>query len=73
MEEKQARDVQEVRAGRDGARVAQTLAALKRACSDERINVMPPLIDAVNALATEGEIVDAMVEVYGRYTERPAF
>jgi methylmalonyl-CoA mutase N-terminal domain/subunit len=34
---------------------------------------MPPLIAAVKALATEGEIVQAMVEVYGRYTERAAF
>jgi methylmalonyl-CoA mutase N-terminal domain/subunit len=34
---------------------------------------MPHLIDAVNAYATEGEIVETMVEVYGRYTERAAF
>ena len=34
---------------------------------------MPPLIDAVNAMATEGEIVDAMVSVYGRYTETPRY
>ncbi|MBV9102020.1 MAG: methylmalonyl-CoA mutase, partial [Candidatus Eremiobacteraeota bacterium] len=73
MERAQARDVQAVRADRDAARVEESLAALKRACADERINVMPPLIDAVKALATEGEIVEAMVSVYGRYTERPAF
>jgi methylmalonyl-CoA mutase N-terminal domain/subunit len=34
---------------------------------------MPYLIDCVKALATEGEIVDAMVEVYGRYTETSHF
>ncbi|MBD5654109.1 MAG: methylmalonyl-CoA mutase, partial [Candidatus Eremiobacteraeota bacterium] len=69
----QARSVQEVRANRDGTAVEVALAELKRACRDESRNVMPPLIAAVNALATEGEIVQAMVEVYGRYTERAAF
>ena len=32
-----------------------------------------PLIDAVKALASEGEIVEAMVEVFGRYRERAMF
>ena len=69
----QAHAVQEVRAARDGVQVERALADLRRACGDESRNVMPPLIDAVNALATEGEIVQAMVDVYGRYTERAAF
>jgi len=73
IEEAQARDVQAVRADRDGTAVEASLAELKRACADPRNNVMPPLVDAVKALATEGEIVDAMVSVYGRYTEKPAF
>jgi methylmalonyl-CoA mutase N-terminal domain/subunit len=73
IEHGQARDVQAVRASRDAAKVEASLAALKRACADERINVMPPLIEAVEEFATEGEIVDAMVSVYGRYTERAAF
>jgi cytochrome c-type biogenesis protein CcmH/NrfF len=34
---------------------------------------MHPLVDAVNAHATESEIVEAMVEIYGRYTEQPRF
>ncbi|HEY0797695.1 MAG TPA: methylmalonyl-CoA mutase family protein, partial [Candidatus Baltobacteraceae bacterium] len=73
IERNQAQSVRETRAQRDASAVASTLAALKRACADPTINVMPPLIDAVNAFATEGEIVEAMVEVYGRYTERSAF
>jgi methylmalonyl-CoA mutase N-terminal domain/subunit len=73
IERGQARSVAEVRASRDGSGIESALAALKRACSDPEQNVMPPLIDAVNALATEGEIVEAMVEVFGRYTERAAF
>jgi methylmalonyl-CoA mutase N-terminal domain/subunit len=73
IERGQARQVAQVRAERDGERVAGALAELKRACREEERNVMPPLIEAVKALATEGEIVQAMVEVYGRYTEHAAF
>jgi len=68
----QARSVADVRANRDGAAVEAALAALKRACASDA-NVMPPIIDAVNAYATEGEIVESMVEVYGRYVEKAAF
>ncbi len=73
IEAGQARSVRDVRASRDGSAVEVALAALKRACADESINVMPPLIEAVKALATEGEIVATMVSVYGRYVERAAF
>jgi methylmalonyl-CoA mutase N-terminal domain/subunit len=68
----QARSVAEVRATRDGGAVEAALAVLKRACASDT-NVMPPIIDAVNAYATEGEIAEAMVEVYGRYIEKAAF
>jgi methylmalonyl-CoA mutase N-terminal domain/subunit len=68
----QAREVQAVRATRDGAAVESALAALKRACSSDE-NVMPPLIAACRALATEGEIVNAMAEVFGRYHERATY
>jgi len=73
VERAQARAVRDVRASRDGTAVQRALEELKRACANESINVMPPLVDAVKALATEGEIVQAMVEVYGRYVERAAF
>ena len=73
VEAEQARSVREVRTARDGEKVRTTLAGLKRACADAQSNVMPPLIAAVEALATEGEIVQSMVEIYGRYTERAAF
>jgi methylmalonyl-CoA mutase N-terminal domain/subunit len=72
IEQGQAGAVQAVRAERDAAAVERTLAALRRACRSEE-NVMPRLIDAVEAYATEGEIVDAMVDVFGRYSERAAF
>jgi methylmalonyl-CoA mutase N-terminal domain/subunit len=72
IERGQARAVQEVRANRDAGAVEAALAGLKRACAGTE-NVMPHLIDCVKAVATEGEIVDAMVSVYGRYTETTQF
>jgi methylmalonyl-CoA mutase, N-terminal domain len=72
-ERRQAGAVQEVRKNRDGAAVAATLERLQRACRDPKDNLMPHLIDCVNAYCTEGEIVEAMVAVYGRYTERSVF
>jgi methylmalonyl-CoA mutase, N-terminal domain len=72
VEAGQARDVRAVRAARDAAAVEAALAALKRTCASDE-NVMPALIAASRALATEGEIVDAMAEVFGRYIERASY
>ncbi len=69
----QSSRVAEIRATRDAAAVASTLARLKVACGDPKDNLMPHLIDCVNAYCTEGEIVEAMVSVYGRYIERSVF
>jgi methylmalonyl-CoA mutase N-terminal domain/subunit len=69
----QARSLQELRASRDNGKVQQTLDRLQAACRDEHDNLMPHFIDCVNAYCSEGEIVEAMVEVYGRYTERSVF
>src|SRR6202012_807473 len=73
MERAQARSVQDVRASRDNAAVERTLERLQAACRDPKDNLMPHLIDCVNAYCTEGEIVESMVKVYGRYTERSVF
>ncbi len=72
-ERSQAASVCAVRAQRDPATVQASLDRLRAACKDPSDNLMPYLIDCVNAYATEGEIVEAMVDVYGRYTERAAF
>jgi methylmalonyl-CoA mutase, N-terminal domain len=69
-EREQARSVQNVRANRNQAAAGQTLDRLQAACRDPKANLMPYLIDCVNAYCTEGEIVETMVQVYGRYTER---
>jgi methylmalonyl-CoA mutase N-terminal domain/subunit len=72
IEAGQAHAVRAVRDSRDAAAVETSLAALRRACrSDE--NVVPRIIESVKACATEGEIVEAMADVFGRYTEKAAF
>jgi methylmalonyl-CoA mutase N-terminal domain/subunit len=69
-EREQALAVQNVRAKRDQRAGARALERLQAACRDPEDNLMPHLIDCVNAYCTEGEIVEAMAAVYGRYTER---
>ena len=69
-ERAQARSVQSVRETRDPAPVGPALERLQAACRDPKDNLMPHLIDCVNAYCTEGEIVEAMAAVYGRYTEK---
>jgi methylmalonyl-CoA mutase N-terminal domain/subunit len=34
---------------------------------------MPPLLDAARAHVSEGEIIQALQEVFGSYTETPVF
>ncbi len=69
-EREQARTVRDVRERRDADVAALALERLQAACGDPDDNLMPHLIDCVNAYCTEGEIVEAMAAVYGRYTER---
>ena len=59
-----------VRSARDPIRVADCLAAVTACAADPTRNVMPAIIDAVTALATEGEIVTALGSVFGTYVER---
>jgi methylmalonyl-CoA mutase N-terminal domain/subunit len=73
LERKQIDRLQATRARRDAAEVERTLAELKQAAAREDENLMPRIIDAARARATEGEMVAAMQEVFGRYTESPVF
>src|SRR4051794_3502835 len=72
LERKQIDRVQGVKARREGAAVQAALAALRDAAGTRR-NLMPPLLDAARAHATEGEIVEALQDVWGHYTETPVF
>ena len=63
----QAEKIAALKARRDQAKVDETLAALKAGCADESVNLMPLILDAVKAYATEGEICGVMREVFGEY------
>jgi methylmalonyl-CoA mutase N-terminal domain/subunit len=55
---------------RDAARVETALARLKADAASTG-NLMPPILDAVRAYATLGEMCDALREVFGEYEEVP--
>uniref|UniRef100_A0A7V4LDG8 Methylmalonyl-CoA mutase n=1 Tax=Desulfobacca acetoxidans TaxID=60893 RepID=A0A7V4LDG8_9BACT len=64
--DKQVARLKELRSTRDNNAVQQALAELKAAAAGDA-NVMPPILKAVKALATLGEICDALREVFGEY------
>ena len=68
-EDLQLKRLAAVKQQRDYAAVRSTLDAVRRAAQDPEANLVPPIIEAVNAYATEGEICDALADVFGRYTE----
>jgi methylmalonyl-CoA mutase N-terminal domain/subunit len=69
--EGEARQVARLRAfreRRDAARAEAALAALETAAREDR-NLMPPILEAVRAEATLGEISDRLRRVYGEHRE----
>jgi len=68
LERAQVERVRALRARRNSARAAATVAAVEtRARTGE--NLMPAIAAAVEAFATVGEISDALRRVFGEYTE----
>jgi methylmalonyl-CoA mutase N-terminal domain/subunit len=73
FERKQIERLRTVHARRDSIAVEDSLAKLKLAAADSRRNLMPPLVECANAYCTEGEMVEALQEVFGTYSESPVF
>jgi methylmalonyl-CoA mutase N-terminal domain/subunit len=71
-EERQIDRVRRVRSGRDGTRAETALKRLKAAAETDE-NLVPLLVDCARAYCTEGEIIGALKEVFGEYTETPRF
>jgi len=67
-EQGQVDRVNEVRAKRDAAKWSKTMTQLGKAARSTD-NLMPYILDAVRAYATEGEIMGSLVEAWGLYTE----
>jgi methylmalonyl-CoA mutase N-terminal domain/subunit len=72
LEQKQIDRLQAVRATRDGGLVQRLMAQISEAAAGET-NLMPLLVEAARAHASEGEIVQALQKVWGDYREQPAF
>src|ERR1051325_9179138 len=68
--ERQLAKLESVKRRRDAGQVARSLDALRRT-AQTRENLMPPILDAVRAYATVGEMCDALREVWGEYEEVP--
>jgi methylmalonyl-CoA mutase N-terminal domain/subunit len=73
LERKQIDRLRRVRGTRDARAVEDTLARLKLAAADPGQNLMPPLVECARSLCTEGEMVQALQEVFGAYSESPVF
>jgi methylmalonyl-CoA mutase N-terminal domain/subunit len=65
---RQVERLDKVRRARDGKAVQAALAKVKEAAAS-RTNVMPAIIDAVQAYATVGEVCRALKEAFGTYKE----
>lgn len=64
--------LKKMRKDRDNGRVKTALSNLKRIAekpSGNKNNLMPPIVEAVKAYATVGEIMDALRDTFGEYQE----
>jgi methylmalonyl-CoA mutase, N-terminal domain len=69
LESEQVARVREVRRKRDQARCANALTDLRKAAAGSD-NLMPYILETVRAYATEGEIMNTLIDVFGVYTEQ---
>ncbi|HTQ81514.1 MAG TPA: methylmalonyl-CoA mutase family protein [Thermoanaerobaculia bacterium] len=67
-ERRQVERLRALRERRDAGRAAAAVAALTAAAGEDR-NLMPPILDCVQAEVTLGEISDALRRVFGEYEE----
>jgi methylmalonyl-CoA mutase N-terminal domain/subunit len=72
LERKQQGRLGRTRDSRDDAAAEAALAELTRVAGGAG-NLMPPILECARARASEGEIVAALQQVFGIYTEHPQF
>jgi methylmalonyl-CoA mutase N-terminal domain/subunit len=72
VEETQRARLKRLKGGRDGRKAEGALDAIRR-CVERDENLMPPIIEAVKASATLGEICGVLTEMYGEYRELIVF
>jgi methylmalonyl-CoA mutase N-terminal domain/subunit len=72
VQKTQVKNLHAVKAKRDAAKVATCLEAV-RAAATGNANLMPPIIEAAKAYATQQEICDVLRAVLGTYTDPAEF
>jgi methylmalonyl-CoA mutase N-terminal domain/subunit len=72
VERAQIGRVKQFRGARDNAVAERALAAVRAALKDDKVNVMPPILDAVKQRVTLGEICDLFRGELGEYRD-PAY
>ena len=65
----QVDSLHKMKQGRDNVVAGDRLDAVRKAAKDEKANLMPSIIEAVKAYATEGEICGVLREEFGEYRE----
>lgn len=68
-EENQIANLNKVRKERDNSAVKAALKRIKEAAADEKVNIIPSLVEAAEAYASVGEITSTLKEVFGTYQE----
>jgi methylmalonyl-CoA mutase N-terminal domain/subunit len=69
IEETQRKRLHEVKLHRDDEQVQASLTTIRRDAADPNVNLMPAILGAVEAYATEGEIIAALQEEFGTWIE----
>ena len=72
LERKQKGRVAATKARRDTVEVERTLVELRSAAATDA-NLMEPILACARARVSEGEMVTALQQVFGSYTELPVF
>lgn len=72
VQRQQVENLAKVKAGRSQVEVQKTLDAVRDAAKSDR-NLMPPIIAAARAYATEQEICDVLRGVFGTYSDPAEF
>jgi methylmalonyl-CoA mutase, N-terminal domain len=73
LERKQVARLQATRAARDSRAVERGLTELKEEAARPGRNLMLPLLECARVRCSEGEMIDALQEVFGNYRESPVF
>jgi len=72
VESKQIEGLNRLRKERNGRRVGESLQYIREVAKGDE-NLVPPILEAIRAYATVGEICDTLRDVYGEYQKREYF